>query len=185
MADFQKFFPTLLRFEGGYSDDRFDPGGATNMGITFPVFRKYAPTLLETRPTLEGLRDLSKAQAAKIYKIEYWDATFGDDIAFQPLADILFDFYVNAGHHAIVLLFQVLNSRGGHFDVRTTLHAAVIDSLQHHDILQIYAEYREGRKGYYRTLVHQHPVLRRYLKGWLRRVDSFPDFEGKAKDCDA
>ena len=185
MADFQKFFPTLLRFEGGYSDDRLDPGGATNMGITFPVFREYAPTLLEMRPTLEGLRDLSKEHAAKIYKIAYWDATLGDEIAFQPLADILFDFFVNACHHAIVLLFEVLNSCGGHLNVSTTLHAAAIDSLRHHDIRQVYAEYKEGRKSYYRTLVHQHPVLRRFLKGWLRRVDSFPDFQGGDKDCDA
>jgi hypothetical protein len=41
----------------------------------------------------------------------------------------------------------------------------------------VYFEYKEGRKAYYRTLVNEHPVLRRYLRGWLRRTDSFPDVE--------
>lgn len=185
MADFHKFFPTLLKFEGGFSDDPFDSGGATNMGITLVTFKRYGATLLGTHPTVEGLRNLTKEQAGKIYKIEYWDTIFGDEISFQPLADIVFDFYVNAGHHAIELLFNVLNSQGGHFDVRTTLHSAVIDSLRYHDILQVYSEYREGRKGYYRALAHRHPVNRRFLKGWLNRVAMFPTFLPQDKGCDA
>lgn len=184
MASFQQFLPVLLAFEGGYCDDPHDPGGATNMGITLPVFKQYAPVLLGVTPTIEALKTLTKEQAGKIYKTEYWDAAFGDEISFQPLADIVVDFYVNAGHHAITLLFNVLNAAGGHLDVRTTLHRQVIDSLRHHDILQVYGAYRQGRIAYYQSLAHEHPGLRRYLHGWLKRVESFASFHGAGKGCE-
>lgn len=180
MADFQVFFPTLLRFEGGYVDDPHDPGGATNMGITLPIFQRHAPTLLHLAPTLEGLRRMTKEHAGIIYKVEFWDAVFGDDIAYQPLANDLFDFYVNAGHHAITLFYQVLNAQGTHFDVRMGMTRTAVESLRHHDMAEVYAAFREGRMAYYRILAGKHPILRRYLKGWLRRADSFPQSNARA-----
>ncbi len=43
-----------------------------------------------------------------------------------------------------------------------------------HDPVRIYNSYKEMRRYYYLRLVHEHPALRRYLKGWLARVDAFP-----------
>lgn len=185
MANFQKFLPTLLNMEGGFSDDPHDPGGVTNMGITYPVYKQHALALLGAHPTLEGLKSITAEQAGKIYKIEYWDRMFGDEISFQPLADIMFDFYVNAGHHAFHLLFQVLNASGGQFDMRGALNGQTIEALRHHDIVEVYAAYKDGRKAYYRTLANEHPVMRRYLKGWLHRVDRFPEFQRQGKGCES
>lgn len=175
MAQLQSFFPTLLRFEGGFVNDPFDPGGATNLGVTLATFKRHAKPLLGVLPTLDNLRELSERQAAKIYKVEYWDRIFGDDISLQPLADIVFDFYVNAGSHAIVCLYQVLNAQGANHEVSTALTPDVVATLEHHDLTQVYSHYKGARRAYYLSLVHQHPVLRRFLKGWLARVDAFPD----------
>ncbi|WP_426165114.1 glycoside hydrolase family 108 protein [Pseudoduganella sp. R-34] len=184
MADFQKFLPTLLSLEGGFSNDPHDPGGVTNMGITFPIYKQHALRLLGVQPTLDGLKSLTAEQAGKIYKVEYWDRMFGDEISFEPLANIMFDFYVNAGHHAFQLLQQVLNAAGGQFDLRAPLRSQTVEALRHHDIIEVYTAYKDGRKAYYRALAHEHPVLRRYLKGWLHRVDRFPDFQPQGKGCD-
>ncbi|CTP88926.1 N-acetylmuramidase [Xanthomonas translucens pv. arrhenatheri] len=177
MADFNAFFPTLLKHEGGFVNDPVDPGGATNKGITLGTFRLYAKSLLQLEPSLGNLRALSDAQAAVIYKACYWNAVHGDEIALQPLAEILFDFQVNAGSNATKLLQRVLN------DQKPTLQlpadgkfgAATLAALQAADQRDLYTRYKQGRRDYYRRLVDAKPALGKFLKGWLARVDAFPD----------
>ena len=38
MANFDLYFPTLLKHEGGYVNDPKDKGGATNLGVTLKVW---------------------------------------------------------------------------------------------------------------------------------------------------
>lgn len=177
MAQFHNFLPTLLRFEGGYVDDPYDPGGATNMGITLTTFKRYAKPLLGVPPELEHLRQMDSRQAGRIYKIEYWDRIYGDDIPFQPLADIMFDFYVNAGAHAVTCLYKVLNTHGAAHPIHPVMTVETVTSLHAYDLTRVYTHYKEARRAYYIQLVHEHPALRRFLKGWLARVDAFPDFK--------
>jgi lysozyme family protein len=39
MATFELYVNRLLALEGGYSSDKFDRGGATNMGVTLSTWR--------------------------------------------------------------------------------------------------------------------------------------------------
>ena len=48
-------------------------------------------------------------------------------------------------------------------------------ALAHADAVAVYTAYKQGRKDYYTNLVNQRPSLGKFLKGWLARVDSFPD----------
>lgn len=171
MANFDAYFPQLLKFEGGYVDNPADPGGATNLGITLGTFQRYAYELLGVAPTLQNLRDLRPDQAAVIYRKMYWDPIDGDAIALQLLAEIVFDFYVNAGYHAIALLQELLGpsiAEDGRFGPQT------LAALQRADQVALYARYRQGRIDYYRNLASAHPVLQRFLAGWLNRVLWFP-----------
>jgi len=177
MADFSQFLPILLRNEGGWVDNPSDPGGATNKGITMRTFREYAPKLLEVTPTLGNLKALTDEQAGKIYKSCYWDVIFGDEVLFQPLANILCDFYVNAGVHATEIFIKTLNALGSNHHPEDRLSRRVMESLNYHDIGQVYMEYKAARISYYRSLVHEHPVLRVFLRGWINRVNSFPDVD--------
>lgn len=171
MANFELYLPQLLKLEGGYVDDPADPGGATNLGITLGCFQGCAYQLLGIPPTLDNLRALRPEQAGAIYRKLYWDPIDGDSIALQVLADIVFDFYVNAGYHAIVLLQQVLGpslASDGRFGPQT------LAALQRADQVAVYARYRQGRIDYYRNLASAHPVLQKFLTGWLNRVRTFP-----------
>src|ERR1039457_29420 len=112
MANFDQFLPIVLKFEGGYSNDPTDPGGETRKGITMEVFRRCCPELLRIPPTSANLKSLTDAQAGIIYKALYWDKIHGDSIAEQELANIICDFYVNAGTNATKLLQRVLNGLG-------------------------------------------------------------------------
>jgi lysozyme family protein len=176
MANFDAFFPTLLKHEGGFVNDPDDPGGATNKGVTFATFQACALKLLQIQPTLENLRQLSDAQAATIYKARYWDVLRADQIALQPLANIVFDFYVNAGGNAVKLLQRLLNAQhGGTLAVDGGFGDATFAALQAADQRDLYGRYKQGRADYYRQLVNARPPLGKFLKGWLARVDSFPD----------
>ncbi|MCC4595048.1 N-acetylmuramidase [Xanthomonas campestris pv. phormiicola] len=175
MASLQLYLPQLLEFEGGYVDDPADPGGATNRGITLATFERHAPSLLGEQPTLDALRPLAPQQAGVIYRHAYWDMLDGDQIASQPLAEILFDFDVKAGAEAVLLLQRILLQSGATgLDTDGEMGPATLAALQAADQARVYALYRQGRIDYYDRLAQERPADDRFLEGWLARAEWFP-----------
>ncbi|HEU5137493.1 MAG TPA: glycosyl hydrolase 108 family protein [Steroidobacteraceae bacterium] len=177
MASLERFFPHLLRFEGGFVNDPADPGGATNKGITIATFQRYAPAVLGVAPSLDNLRALSDAQAFSIYKVGYWDPLHADEIVDQPLAEIVFDFHVNAGATAVRVLQGALNDSGvkPQLPVDGVVGPGTLQALQGTDPVGLYRTYKQRRIEYYQDLVARRPSLAKFLNGWLKRVNSFPD----------
>ncbi|HEX7130655.1 MAG TPA: glycosyl hydrolase 108 family protein [Rhodanobacteraceae bacterium] len=177
MANFSEFLPQLLRFEGGYVDDPADPGGATNKGITMQTFVDRAPAILGIEPTPQAFRALTDQQAGTIYKNSYWDLVGGDWVTLQPLADMVCDFYVNAGANAVRTLQQVLNAKGvvPALTVDGVFGPATLRWLLSVDQADVYRRLKQGRIDYYRGLVERDPALGKFLDGWLNRVNAFPD----------
>lgn len=176
MARFDLFLPTLLRFEGGFVNDPADPGGATNKGITLATFRAFGPSLGLADTSVDALRRLTDDQAGRIYKAHYWDRLQADAITLQPLAELLVDFYVNAGGHAVTVLQRQLNATGA--DPRLNedggFGPATAAALLRAEPLVTYRGLRERRIAYYERLVDAKPALRKFLRGWLNRVAAFP-----------
>jgi len=177
MASFDVFFPALLKHEGGFVNDPVDLGGATNKGITMKTFQSCARQYLNIDPTLDKLKALTDAQAAKIYKPLYWDKVRGDEIALQELANIVFDFQVNSGANAARLLQKVLNEMGAAppLTVDGSIGPGTMGTLTGMDQKAVYRRYKQGRIDHYQNLVAQRPEQGRFLKGWLNRVNAFPD----------
>ncbi|MFW2373814.1 MAG: glycoside hydrolase family 108 protein [Gammaproteobacteria bacterium] len=177
MANFDTFFPIMLKHEGGFVNDPVDPGGATNKGVTMGTFKNCAMKYLGIEPSLENLKALTDEQAAKIYKPLYWDKVHGDDIESQELANIVFDFQVNAGANASKLLQRVLNELGASpsLDVDGIIGRGSLAALNGMDQAEVYRRYKQGRIEYYENLVAKRPALGKFLRGWLNRVNSFPD----------
>ena len=177
MASFDAYFPTLLKHEGGFVNDPVDPGGPTNKGITLETFQGSAKKYLGIDPTLDNLEALTDAQASKIYKPLYWDKVRGDDIELQELANIVFDFQVNAGGGASKLLQRVLNELGAQppLVVDGDIGPGTMAALNRMDPKAVYNRYKQGRIDYYEDLVARRPSQAKFLTGWLKRVNSFPD----------
>ena len=175
MASFDQFLPMLLKFEGGFVNDPADPGGETNKGITMKTFATCSQQLLGIAPTSANLKALTDAQAGIIYKALYWDKIHGDDIGMQDLANIVCDFYVNAGGHATTLLQRVMKGMGAGVVVDGGIGPASIQALAGLDQTEVYRRYKQGRIAYYQNLAQQKPKLAKFLKGWLNRVNAFPD----------
>jgi len=80
----------IFNLEGGYVPAKDgDPGGETNMGITQKWSSKYLP-----KGT--ALKDITRDQAAKIYKSEYWDKINANNLG-PALQLVAFDAAVNQG----------------------------------------------------------------------------------------
>jgi lysozyme family protein len=171
MASFDMFLPLLLQFEGGYVDNPNDPGGETNKGITMRTFATCSHALLGIDPTSANLQAMTDAQAGIIYKNNYWNLVQGDSIALQDLANIVCDFYVNAGTHATSLLQTVMNGLGANVVVDGSLGPASIQALAALDQPTVYQQYKQGRIAYYQQLGVKYPM---FLQGWLNRVNAFP-----------
>jgi lysozyme family protein len=180
MASFDVFLPIVLGFEGGYSDDPTDPGGETNKGITMAVFRHCCHPLLGIEPTSANLKALTDGQAGIIYKALYWAQVQGDSIQLQDLANIVCDFYVNAGTHATTLLQHVLNDMGAHLVEDGSIGPATLQALGQYPDTRVYNAFKQGRIAYYRALGSRFP---QFLKGWLNRANSFPDLPAIADDA--
>jgi lysozyme family protein len=67
-STFDAVAPWLLAHEGGFVNHPKDPGGATNMGITIGTLSAWRGN----RVTVEAVRDLTKDEALRIYRRQYW-----------------------------------------------------------------------------------------------------------------
>jgi lysozyme family protein len=129
MADFARYFPTLLANEGGYCHDQKDPGGETYRGIAraynsqwggWPVLDAVKARLgLKSpvpRPSWASLNKalLAEAELAvsinKFYKGAYWNSLGLDGVGCQCLAEQLADHGVNAGPTRPAKMLQYLLS---------------------------------------------------------------------------
>src|SRR3989304_9273008 len=93
MANFYEALELVLKHEAGYVNDPDDPGGETNFGISK---RSY--------PSVD-IKNLTRDEAAEIYKHDYWLSLY-DQISDQRVANVLFDFGVNAGINTAVRTIQ-------------------------------------------------------------------------------
>lgn len=91
MGDLSLCLPVTLKFEGGFSDNPKDPGGATMNGITLATFRRYRPNA-----TVADLKAISPEVRQVIYNDGYWRPIAGDTLP-SGVDLAAFDFGVNSG----------------------------------------------------------------------------------------
>lgn len=93
MSRFEQIFQRVIGHEGGYVNDRRDPGGETKFGIS----RRAYPN--------EDIAALTLERARELYRRDYWDRIKGDDLP-RPVDEFAFDFAVNSGVRAAALALQ-------------------------------------------------------------------------------
>jgi uncharacterized protein (TIGR02594 family) len=156
----------VLAMEGGYSDDPYDPGGPTNLGITVADLAAVHGRALtsETAAELKAkVVALTPADVSPIYRARYWEPSRAPALP-SALALFHFDTAVNHGtSSAARMLQQALEVDVDGQIGPLTLAAAAATS--HADVLNRYAEIRRVR---YRSI----STFWRFGHGWLARVDA-------------
>ena len=91
LGNFQKCLAVTLAYEGGWSDNPMDPGGATMKGVTLALYRKFKPGATKAQ-----LRAISDGDLAHIYSKDFWLPIKGDGLA-AGVDLATFDAAVNSG----------------------------------------------------------------------------------------
>lgn len=139
---FDIFINKLLQHEGGYVNDPDDLGGETKYGITK---RRY--------PNLD-IKNLTRDHAIAIYKRDFYNPMGIDSIPDTKLAFNYFDMGVNAGKKVADNLMN---------------EASKLQADNGGNIADIYMNLR---RAYYTRIAEARPQNKKFLKGWLNRVNS-------------
>lgn len=167
MADFEKAIPHVLKWEGGYVDHPADPGGATNRGIIFTLFKQYAD-VLGLPKTKDGLKLLSEDQAKLIYREHFWNRMRGDNIRDQQVAEIIFDGFVNMGFNGLKIA-----QREAGTDADGNIGTNSLQAINGAAPVVLFNGIKDARIDYYKRLAERKPQMQVFLKGWLNRINSF------------
>lgn len=163
---FETCLAIVLGFEGGFSDDPRDPGGATNFGITRRTLAGWrGVTPWQNLPVAE-VRALGRPEAERIYKALYWDRCNADQLP-AGLDLALFDFAVNSGPpRAIAMLQQEVGAMPDGIIGPKTL-AAIKQRIALSGIAGIIVALCNGRLSFLQRLA----ITATFGHGWSRRVD--------------
>lgn len=102
MANHKTLAPFVRYYEGGFSNNPKDPGGATMRGVTIATFR----AVYGQSKTVDDLKRITDEQWDTIFKKYYWDKCKADIIESQSVANMLVDFAWHSGVSTAVKAIQ-------------------------------------------------------------------------------
>lgn len=157
--NFEEALRAVLVHEGGYVNHPKDPGGATNKGITH---RTYAAWLRMNGKPQKNVRDITSAEVAAIYREQYWNAIYGDQLP-SGVDYAVFDFAVNSGpSRAAKFLQRVVGVADDGFIGQETLAATHALSAR-----EVVKDLCAARLAWLKRLSHWST----FGRGWERRVN--------------
>ena len=162
IKNWDRAFDLVLKSEGGYVNDNSDHGGETNLGVTRAAWGAY-----KGRPIRDGeMRQLTRDMVKPFYKSQYWDKVRGDDLP-AGLDYAVFDFAVNAGTGLAAKFLQ----RAVGVAEDGVIGPATMAAVQRTNAAEVLAQFSAAKESFYKGLVDRDPAQRRFIKGWLARVD--------------
>ena len=166
MAEYRALVPFVRKWEGGWSHDPSDPGGATMCGVTMVTYTLYRQAKGAPKPTISDLRALTDEEWMEIFKTYFWDACRGDEIRSQRVAEALVDWYWCSGTVAMRKVQELLG-----VEVDGIVGAVTLSAINEQGG-GLSTEIHQSRKKFLVNLCHRNPALQKYRRGWLRRVEA-------------
>lgn len=168
---FDVAYENLSRLEGGWADDPDDQ--PTNYGITLPWLKNIYPDA-----DLEDLKNLSPQEAKDLFFVYRWIPTRYREIASGRLVSLVFSLDVHSGARPAVRVLQRAVNRlsgeeylkvDGWFGDKTS--RAVEDRLRSSGHSSLIMSFRREARAFYFAVVGRKPEKRKFLAGWLNRLD--------------
>lgn len=159
MADINKFFPKVMKFEGGYVDDPADSGGRTKYGVTQRTWISFGGK--------KDIADITEQDAMAVMKSLFWDKCKGDLIENQSLAEMVVDWFWGSGYSGIKAMQRALNLKTDGIVGPATLHALNSDPQINH------FKIKQARLKFIDRIIEKRPINKRFEKGWKNRINSY------------
>ena len=168
MADVNKLAPFILKWEGGFVDHKNDKGGATNMGVTIGTWRQNGYDKDgDGDIDVADLKLLTKHDVInRVLKPHYWDRWKADQIASQPIANILVDWVWGSGKWGIIVPQRLLG-----LPADGVVGPLTISAVNKQNPVELFARIKAARVEFLNNIVKNDPSQRVFLKGWLNRLN--------------
>ncbi len=145
--NFKKALNFLYPSEGGYSNNKNDKGGPTNMGVTQRTYNYYC--IKNNLPT-KNIKNITRDEATKVYYDEYWRASGADKISDPKMAVAVFDTAVLHGPGTAKSYYQ---KSGGDIN-----------------------KFLDLRNQSYDKIVAKDPTQNQFYAGWKNRVSNLKNY---------
>lgn len=169
---FSKISPIILQNEGGFVNDPQDPGRATNKGIAWETWEKYAKEDLGVEPTLDNLKNITTAQAETIYHKRYWGPSGFDNLHDSKLALMAYDWTITSDGAGKEIQKLLNDEFGQQLNIDGRIGPKTIEAMNGvTDSAKLTSRIADIRNQYYKDLVMKKPQYAKFLRGWLKRVN--------------
>ena len=157
IENYPKALAAVLVHEGGYVNNKNDPGGMTNLGCTKATWEEYCGHPVDERT----IRSLTPLDVAPLYKRKYWDKIKGDDLP-NGVDYVVFDAAINSGPGRAAKWLQacVNVEPDGAIGPKTL---AAINAADHKKLIDDYGRYRL-------SFLTDLPTWETFGRGWAKRV---------------
>jgi len=166
MAKIEILAPFILKWEGGFSNDPDDAGGATMKGITIAAFRQYRKENGLPVPSVAELKGISDAEWTDILRKYYWNPWQADSIQSQAIANLLVGWGWGSGVKTAIIQFQKLVglTQDGVVGEKTLL------AINNANEIELFNRIWVARKDFFVNIVKSSPSQIKFLAGWLNRL---------------
>lgn len=171
-SNFDKAMVLVMKHEGGFSNDKNDPGGITRYGISLRFLKQsHIDPNGDGKEDSEDIIHLSRTQADQIYYKEWYLKYHYNQINDLSIMTDILDFSINAGAsqcHKIVkrAINDIINEP---IEVNGVLDKDTIEIINLIEPSILHSAINHQQELFYRSIVKRNPQLKVFLKGWILR----------------
>ncbi len=171
IMNFPKAFTDALAFtlkwEGGYSNNIHDAGGATNFGVTHTVYDTYRHS---KHLPFQNVKNITPEEVNDIYYNSYWKQAKCEAMT-PKIAMTVFDFAVNSGVGRAVKKLQTAIGAEPDGDFGAHSMQLLQNKIAQSSKVSLASHYLQLRIDFLTSVAQANPKNKTFLKGWLNRVN--------------
>jgi lysozyme family protein len=170
---FQYAMKTIIKHEGGYSDEKLDNGGPTKYGISLRYLKSSHICIDgDCSENANEIIHLTLTEADSIYYKQWYEKFHYDKIKNENLLTDIMDFSVNAGaceaHKLAERAINDINSNNVPISCALTIKS--INQINSIEPVLFHAAFQKQEEDFYYQIVKRNPSQKMFLESWLRRI---------------